>query len=288
MSSNSTIEWTDMTWITLAGCTRVGCDCDECHAVRMSYRLECQALKALARGENPGRKRHYIGVTSTNARGMRHFNGTVNPIPEALGDPLLWSKPRRVFVNSMGDTFHRNVPGDFILEMFHTMVRTPQHQFQVLTKRPERVLELDDRLPWQRNIWLGVSVGHEDYLSRADLLRQTSAHLRFLSCEPLLGPLPHLNLDGIRWVIIGGESGPRARPCNLDWIRQIKDRCVVSGVKIFVKQLGIRPEERGRAVRLTIGGNPVRGKNSEMDTWPQDLRIREWPIPMSEGGADRP
>jgi protein gp37 len=158
--------------------------------------------------------------------------------PQMLGHPLRWRQPRRVFVNSMSDLFHDEVSTAYVMQVFEVMRLAPQHQYQVLTKRSERLLSLDRLLNWQPQIWMGVSVESAKYLRRVDHLRQTGAHVKFLSLEPLLGPLDELDLKGIDWVIVGGESGPGARPADLQWIRAIRDRCASSGVSFFFKQWG--------------------------------------------------
>jgi protein gp37 len=158
--------------------------------------------------------------------------------PDGLEIPLTWKKPRVIFVNSMSDLFHKDVPITFIQQVFDVMNRASQHQFQILTKRAERLLELDQVLPWADNIWMGVSVESADYLSRIEYLRKTSAHIKFLSLEPLLGPLPCLDLQGIGWVIVGGESGPHARPMNREWVRAIRAQCLAAKVPFFFKQWG--------------------------------------------------
>ena len=158
--------------------------------------------------------------------------------PDTLEIPLRWRKPRSIFVNSMSDLFHVDVPEEFIRDVFDVMERAHWHRYQVLTKRAERVAELSDRLPWPSQIWMGVSVESQDYAHRIDLLRETDAHVKFLSLEPLLGPLPALDLDGIDWVIVGGESGPGARKMQPDWAREIRDQCLDAGVAFHFKQWG--------------------------------------------------
>jgi protein gp37 len=183
MSKGSSIEWTETTWNPVTGCTKISPGCKHCYAERMSRRLEAMGQPNYANGFN---------ITT-------HEN--------ALDKPLAWKKPQTIFVNSMSDLFHRDVPDEFILRVFDVMVQADWHQFQVLTKRPERVLELDDRLPWASHIWMGTSVENADYVSRIDSLRASSALVKFLSLEPLLGPLEILDLDRIDWAIVGGESG---------------------------------------------------------------------------------
>jgi len=170
---------------------------------------------------------------------MNYRNGFKLTMHEdALRLPLEWKKPRRIFVNSMSDLFHRDVPLRFIKRVFGVMKMAKQHQFQVLTKRADRLRMLDADLEWSPNIWMGVSVENSDVLDRIDFLRETGARVKFLSIEPLLGPLPFLNLDGIDWVIVGGESGPRARPMKEAWVTQIRDQCMESGTAFFFKQWG--------------------------------------------------
>ena len=180
----------------------------------------------------------------------RYDNGFTLTLHEDLVDlPLRWKKPRMIFVNSMSDLFHHDVPVTFLQHVFDTMRRAHWHQFQVLTKRSERVLELDSRIEWPENLWMGVSVESARYTFRIDHLRQTRAHIRFLSLEPLLGPLDNLNLYDIHWVIVGGESGPGARPIQLAWVRAIRDQCKQAGVPFFFKQWGgVQKHRAGRTL----------------------------------------
>lgn len=212
--AQSSIEWTEMTWNPVTGCTKVSTGCQNCYAEAMSKRL------------------HAMGV-------HKYRNGfEVACHPAELNKPLTWRKPRTVFVNSMSDLFHRDVPDSFIFSVFETMARCPQHIFQVLTKRPRRVCRLNDRLRWLPNIWLGVSVEDRRRMPRIDLLSQTSTHVKFLSLEPLLGPLKDLPLSEVDWVIAGGESGPRARPMKREWVVEIRDQCHNANVPFFFKQWG--------------------------------------------------
>jgi protein gp37 len=158
--------------------------------------------------------------------------------PDALEAPLRWKQPRIIFVNSMSDLFHKDVPLDYIKRCFAVMEEASQHTFQILTKRPDRLAELCHELPWPTNVWMGTSIENSDYSTRIKSLRAVPAHVRFLSVEPLLGPIPRLSLKGINWVIVGGESGPGARPMKVEWVRQIRDRCVTYGVPFFFKQWG--------------------------------------------------
>ena len=214
MAVDSSIEWTDASWNPVTGCTKVSSGCAHCYAERMAKRLH--------------------GMGQPNYR--NGFQLTLQP--QMLEIPLQWRRPRRVFVNSMSDLFHEDVPVRFIHRVFRTMHRANWHQYQVLTKRAERLLALDSKLQWQPHVWMGVSVETARYVSRIDCLRRTHAAVKFLSLEPLLGPLPDLNLDGIDWVIVGGESGPGARPMDEEWALDIRDQCRIAGVPFFFKQWG--------------------------------------------------
>jgi len=214
MATKSRIEWTESTWNPVTGCTKISPGCKHCYAERMAKRL------------------HAMG----QANYVNGFSLTVHPhVAEA---PLSWKTPQVIFVNSMSDLFHKEVPLEFILRVFDVMNQASWHQFQILTKRAGRLLQLDPSLPWAENIWMGVSVETERYTNRIDALRQTHAAIKFLSLEPLLGPLPNLNLSGIDWVIVGGESGPRARPMKEEWVLDIRDQCNDQGVPFFFKQWG--------------------------------------------------
>jgi protein gp37 len=223
VANASGIEWTEATWNPLTGCTKVSPGCKHCYAERLSKRL-------MAMG---------------NAKYANGFRLTLHE--DALDLPLRWRKPRAIFVNSMSDLFHEDVPDEFVHRVFGVMGRAHWHRFQVLTKRPERLLALDPDLAWQPNIWMGVSVENERYVPRVDLLRQTQAHVKFLSIEPLLGPLPSLDLARIDWAIVGGESGPGARPLQESWVRDIRDRCLDADVPFFFKQWGgVQKHRSGR------------------------------------------
>jgi protein gp37 len=212
--ATSSIEWTESTWNPVTGCTKVSPGCQHCYAERMSLRLQAM-----------GSPKYRNGFALTAYR-------------DALLHPLNWNKPQRIFVNSMSDLFHRDVPVDYVLEVFDVMRRAHWHQFQVLTKRAERLEELSRAIDWPANVWMGVSVENEDYTFRIDHLRRTGAAVKFLSLEPLLGPLGRLDLTGIDWVIVGGESGPGARPMHERWVLQIRDQCHDAGVAFFFKQWG--------------------------------------------------
>jgi protein gp37 len=214
MGDKSAIEWTDATWNPVTGCTKVSPGCTHCYAERLAARLQAMG--------NP-----------------RYRNGfAVTLHPDQLGLPLRWSQPRRIFVNSMSDLFHEAIPDSFILRVFETMQRAPWHVFQVLTKRAERLARLAPRLPWPPNVWQGVSVENARYASRVAHLQRVPAAVRFLSVEPLLGPIPELPLEGIGWVIVGGESGPGHRLLDPWWVRGIRDQCLTAGVPFFFKQWG--------------------------------------------------
>jgi len=214
MGQNTAIEWTETTWNPLTGCTKISPGCTHCYAERMSLRLRAMGQANYANG----------------------FDLTMHD--HMLERPLSWRRPQRVFVNSMSDLFHADVPEDFIRRVFDVMERAHWHRFQVLTKRAERLEELAPRLPWPGNVWMGVSVERADYAWRIDHLRTVPARVRFLSLEPLLGPLPGLDWSGIHWAIVGGESGPGARPLDLDWVRDLRDQCNAAGVCYFFKQVG--------------------------------------------------
>lgn len=226
MSSQTTIEWTDLTWNPVTGCTKISQGCKHCYAERMAHRL--QAMR------NP-----------------RYGAGFALTLHEDLLDlPARWREPRRIFVNSMSDLFHQDVPIEFIARAFDTMRRCPQHQFQILTKRAERLVDVCGELQWAENIWMGVSVENEEHTFRAELLRHVPAQIRFLSVEPLLGRIERLPLDGIHWVIVGGESGPGARPMEVVWVEEIYDQCRAAGVPFFFKQWGgVHKSRAGREFR---------------------------------------
>lgn len=214
MSSNSPIEWTGTTWNPVTGCTKVSPGCRHCYAERMALRL--QAI---------GQANYANGFRLTLQRRM-------------LDLPLRWRKPRTIFSCSMSDLFHEEVPLDYILEVFSVINRADWHLFQLLTKRAERLAELSPRLPWQPHIWMGVTVENTDYTHRIDCLRACGAAVKYLSIEPLLGPIPSLDLTGIDWVIVGGESGPAARPMRPEWAIGIRDQCVAAQVPFYFKQWG--------------------------------------------------
>ena len=214
MATNSKIEWTEVTWNPLTGCDKISPGCKNCYAERLSMRLQAMGCEKYSHG----------------------FEMTVHE--KDLETPLLMKAPRVIFVNSMSDLFHKDVRDDFILRVFDVMRRAHWHQFQVLTKRADRLVEVGMRLKWPDNVWMGVSVESSAYLHRIEELRGIGAKIKFLSLEPLLEPLPTLNLTGIDWVIVGGESGPGARPMAEEWAVGIRDQCLSARVPFFFKQWG--------------------------------------------------
>lgn len=288
--ADSKIEWTDAVWNPVTGCTRVSAGCDHCYAVGMTARLEAMGKNSMTNATQQKCLRDkYAGLTVMNKAGERQFNGKIRTHDDALEIPLRWKKPRRIFVNSMSDLFHRDVPFEFIDRVFAVMSLCPQHTFQVLTKRPERMAEylfawemcdnhgrpirervaraiadlpscrghtpISPTIEWPlKNVWLGTSAENQEAADeRIPHLLRCPAAVRFLSCEPLLGPiefsdvskrsdavlqLGELSLSGIDWVIVGGESGSKARPMHPDWARSIRDQCAAAGVAFFYKQWG--------------------------------------------------
>lgn len=274
MATHSTIEWTNKTWNPVVGCTRISPGCTHCYSERMSMRLG-----RMAEGkESPGRKIHYLHVINDRGR----WNNTVETVEEALDDPLHWRQPSLIFVNSMSDLFHEGVEVSFIQQVFDVMNRAHWHQFQILTKRSERLLGLSPQLPWAPNIWQGVSIENADYRFRIDHLRQTGAQIKFLSLEPLIGPLGALNLDGIDWAIVGGESGPGARPMAADWARDIRSQCVAAKVAFFFKQWGHIRNNPDRldptAIKDERGHHAKGGRTLDGIVWSQ----------MPKFGAEKP
>lgn len=223
MPTKTTIEWTETTWNPLTGCTKISPGCKFCYAERLAVRLQAMGQRNYAHGFALTLHEHVLEV------------------------PLQWKKPHTIFVNSMSDLFHHDVPLPFITRVFDVMRQAAWHCFQVLTKRSDRLLELSPQLPWAPHIWMGVSVENEAYTYRIDHLRETGAAIKFLSLEPLLGPLRSLNLERIDWVIVGGESGPGARPMDSSWVIDIRDQCRAAGVPFFFKQWGgVRKKRTGR------------------------------------------
>lgn len=233
MSANSHIEWTQMTWNPVRGCTRVSEGCRNCYAERLATRFA-------------GAGQSYEGLSIMTSSGPRWTN-QVRLVPEVLDEPLRWRRPRLIFVNSMSDLFHPDVPLEFIQRVFAVMSRCPQHTFQILTKRTERLRQLAGHLTWPQNVWMGVSVEDVRVVDRVRDLQCVPAAVRFLSVEPLIGPIESLPLEGIHWVIVGGESGPGARPIQQEWVESIFQQCRRAGVPFFFKQWGgKRKSTKGR------------------------------------------
>jgi protein gp37 len=225
MSDNSNIEWTDATWNPVRGCTKISPGCKHCYAETFAERFRGVPGHPFEQGFD------------------------LRLVESALNLPLQWRTPRRIFVNSMSDLFHEDVPEEFIRRVFDVMRLAKQHEFQVLTKRPDRMAVLVSTIEMPKNAWMGVSVENADYTSRIDDLRHVKAAVRFLSIEPLLGPMPRLQLQGIHWVIVGGESGPRARPVDPAWVRSIRDQCLRAKVPFFFKQWGgFQKKRNGRVL----------------------------------------
>ncbi len=300
------IEWTEQTWNPMVGCSKVSAGCQNCYAIQQAYRNDAMGQKL----ENPGRLAYYDGLTEK--RGTRvEWTGVVRFVPEALEIPLKRKKPTVWFVNSMSDLFHESVTDEQIAKIWDVMEATPHHTYQILTKRPKRMMEqvrfhLLRTLP---NAWLGVTAEDQRAADeRIPLLLQTPAAVRFLSCEPLLGGLNLGRIrtleafsedgpgtinaltgemfdadrsightDNIDWVIVGGESGPKARPCDIDWIRSIIGQCDAMAIPCFVKQLGSKPVFSEHDYPDCQEPWLVTGKGSNMDEWPEDIRVRQMP-----------
>jgi len=236
MANNSSIEWTESTWNPVVGCTVISPGCTNCYAMRMARRLEAMGQPK------------YAGTTRMSG-GRPKWNGTIRTDEKSLALPASWKTGRMIFVNSMSDLFHENVSLAFISRVFERMSATPQHTYQILTKRAERLEELSRELDWPDNVWMGVSVENKDFTFRIDRLRRTAAAVKFLSLEPLLGPLDDLNLTGIDWVIAGGESGPGARPMDGNWVRSIRDQCSTADIAFHFKQWGgVNKKKTGRTL----------------------------------------
>jgi len=285
MGDKTGIQWTDATWNPVRGCSRVSAGCEHCYAEALAARFS-------------GPRKAYEGLIMQTTAGPRWSNA-IKLVPEALDLPLRWRRPRRIFVNSMSDLFHEDVPDSFVAQVFGVMEQAPRHTFQVLTKRPQRMLELLERPVWRvalPNVWLGVSVENRAALPRIEYLRQTPAALRFLSVEPLIEDLGMIDLRGIDWVIIGGESGAGARPFNLAWARDLIRQCRAAEVAPFMKQVGavptmdeslwrntfptplLTPRTRDRVPVGCVGLSFSDPKGADLDELPKDLRVREYPV----------
>jgi protein gp37 len=289
MADRSSIEWTEASWNPVRGCSIVSPGCTNCYAMKQAHRFS-------------GAGKAYAGLTKMS-KGGPVWTGAARTVPELLDAPLHWKKPRRIFVNSMSDLFHEDVPTDFIAQVFAVMAEAKRHTFQILTKRAERMQQLlahdlnyegpEWPLP---NVWIGVSV--EDQVradERIPLLLQTPAAVRWISAEPLLGPVllrRHIDvtrdgtvegqifvdhLTGLDWVVVGGESGPGARPFDIAWARSLRDQCRAAGVPVFIKQIGARPYDSS-ATHVPVDTLFIKNrKGGDPAEWPQDLRIREYP-----------
>jgi protein gp37 len=260
MSDSSKIEWTGVTWNPTTGCDRISAGCDHCYALTMAARLKAMGQAKYQNDGNP--------VTSGPGFGLTVHPGT-------LRIPYGWRSPKIVFVNSMSDLFHAGVPLDFVREVFTVIAETPQHTYQCLTKRAPRLPKVAGKLEWPPNLWMGVSIEDDSHTKRASELRETPAAVRFLSLEPLLGPLPSLDLSGIDWVILGGESGPGSRRMDPGWARDLIAQGREAGCAIFVKQLG-------SVLGAELGAG---GKGGDWDAFPADLRLREYPQPVPASAA---
>ncbi len=235
--AETAIEWTDATWNPVAGCTVVSPGCTNCYAMRMAARLDAMGMPK------------YRALTRRSGR-RAVWTGKIRLDSKALGMPVQWRKPRRIFVNSMSDLFHDGVPLVFIAKVWSVMEKTPWHTYQILTKRPDRMAEATASLPVLANVWLGTSVENVDYLDRLNALRNVRAAVRFVSFEPLLGSVAAADLTGIHWAIVGGESGPRARPMAEEWVDEIEALCRDAGAAFFFKQWGgVRKKSTGRVYR---------------------------------------
>ncbi len=243
MATKSSIEWTEYTWNPVTGCTKTSPGCLNCYAQRMAKRLQAMGLPNYREG----------------------FSVALHE--QLLKAPSRWKKPSVVFVNSMSDLFHERVPLEFILKVFDAMRTTPRHQYQVLTKRAKRLAEVTSYIDWPENVWMGVSAENQDYTHRIDYLKMTGAFIKFLSIEPLLGPIRGLDLTGIDWVIVGGESGPGARPIEKEWVRDVRDQCMVAKVPFFFKQWGGTNKKKtgrlldGKTWRQMPSPGALRGSN---------------------------
>ena len=237
MSNRTGIEWTETTWNPTTGCDRVSPGCDNCYALTFAKRLQAMGQPKYQNDGDPRTSGPGFGLTLH---------------PDTLEAPYRWRSPKLIFVNSMSDLFHPQVPLDFIRQVFDVMADTPRHTYQILTKRSQRLASLAPQLDWPDNVWMGVSVENARYAFRIDHLRTVSSAIRFISAEPLLGPLPDLDLSGIHWVIVGGESGPRSRPMQEPWARNLRDQCAAADIPFFFKQWGgPTSKSRGRELNGT-------------------------------------
>jgi protein gp37 len=237
--AETSIEWTDATWNPVAGCTVISPGCTNCYAMRMAARLEAMSVAK------------YAGLTRKSGR-RSVWTGKIRLDDKSLDAPRSWSKPRRIFVNSMSDLFHERVPAEFVARAWRVMAETPRHTYQILTKRPDRMAEVAATLPLLRNVWLGTSVEDANFLHRIDHLRRIPAAVRFISFEPLIGSVAGADLRGIHWAIVGGESGPTARPMQVQWVEEVEAICRRNGTAFFFKQWGGKNKKAaGRSYRGT-------------------------------------
>ena len=252
---NSKIEWTEATWNPLRGCARVSEGCRFCYAERVADRFS-------------GTGQPYEGLTTRGKDGQPRWNNEIMLVPHMLKKPLSWKQPRRIFVNSMSDLFHEKVPFDYIQQVFDVMRQASWHEFQILTKRAERLAELAPQIDWSPNVWMGVSIEDSRVIDRADALREVPATIRFLSLEPLIGSIPNLNLKGLDWAIIGGESGNEARIMEPEWAVDLLNQCRSANVPCFIKQMGTQWAKRQ--------GSKSR-KGDDFSEFPEALQVREYP-----------
>ena len=252
---NSKIEWTEATWNPLRGCARVSEGCRFCYAERVADRFS-------------GEGQPYEGLTTRGKDGQPRWNNEIMLVPHMLKKPLSWKQPRRIFVNSMSDLFHEKVPFDYIQQVFDVMRQASWHEFQILTKRAERLADLSPKIDWPQNVWMGVSIEDSRVIDRADALREVPATIRFLSLEPLIGSIPNLNLEGLDWAIIGGESGNQARIMEPEWAIDLLNQCRSANVPCFVKQMGTQWAKRQ--------GSKSR-KGDDFSEFPEALQVREYP-----------
>ena len=252
---NSKIEWTEATWNPLRGCSRVSEGCRFCYAERVAHRFS-----------GPGQP--YEGLTTRGEEGQPRWNNEIMLVPHMLKKPLSWKQPRRIFVNSMSDLFHEKVPFEYIQQVFDVMRQASWHEFQILTKRAKRLRELSPNIDWPQNVWMGVSVEEASVLERVEQLRTTAAAIRFLSIEPLIEEIADIRLDDIDWVVVGGESGPKARHMHMQWAADILIQCRQAGVPFFMKQLGSWWAKK-------YGLTDKKGGN--FSEFPEALQVREYP-----------
>ncbi len=252
---NSKIEWTEATWNPLRGCARVSEGCRFCYAERVADRFS-------------GEGQPYEGLTTRGKDGQPRWNNEIMLVPHMLKKPLSWKQPRRIFVNSMSDLFHEKVPFDYIQQVFDVMRQASWHEFQILTKRAERLADLSPKIDWPQNVWMGVSIEDSRVIDRADALREVPATIRFLSLEPLIGPIPNLDLAELDWAIIGGESGNQARIMEPEWAIDLLNQCRSANVPCFIKQMGTQWAKRQ--------GSKSR-KGDDFSEFPEALQVREYP-----------